>query len=193
MHGSSHEPAYRLAEVIEQLGRSGRCASFSSGLNPAQWAALRYFSQANRFSRTVGAFAQYHGTTRGTASQTTKALVQKGFLCQSRVERDRRSVRFDLSAKARRSLGRDPIRILVSAGRVLSDSQCLKVLQALEAMRESVLVQDGGWLFGICCHCKYLQTESYYRGRRCYECAKFSEPLTLGETEELCVNFAPSA
>ena len=65
-----------LAELAAHLGRIayGEGSEGSvEGLTPAQRTALRYFSKANRFSRTVSAFAEFHATTRGTASQTVKS------------------------------------------------------------------------------------------------------------------------
>jgi DNA-binding MarR family transcriptional regulator len=80
MSEKSSAPERVVAELVEQLGHCACSEAFQGGLNPAQWSALRYIERANRFSRTVSAFARYHGTTRGTASQTIRALVQKGFL-----------------------------------------------------------------------------------------------------------------
>ncbi|MFB6261826.1 MAG: MarR family transcriptional regulator, partial [Thiohalorhabdaceae bacterium] len=62
----------------------------SSGLTPAQWSALRFFASANRFSRTVSAFAAYNVTSRGTASQTIKALERHGYLRRETVTADKR-------------------------------------------------------------------------------------------------------
>ncbi len=53
--------------ITEQLMHLGRIASgdgLVEGLTPGQWAILRYFSYANRFSQTPSAFAAFHGTTR---------------------------------------------------------------------------------------------------------------------------------
>src|SRR5262249_11418773 len=61
-----------IAESIVHLGHIAQGDGFVAGRTPAQWTALRYFARANRFSRTPSAFAEFHGTTRGTASQTTK-------------------------------------------------------------------------------------------------------------------------
>ena len=52
------EPSARtLAELLAQVGRAAYCISSGDDLAPAQWMALRYFSHANRFSRTASAFA----------------------------------------------------------------------------------------------------------------------------------------
>ena len=63
-----------IAEQVLQLGRMASAEALAEGLTPVQWAGLRYFARANRFSRTPSAFAAFHGTTRGTASQTIKNL-----------------------------------------------------------------------------------------------------------------------
>jgi DNA-binding MarR family transcriptional regulator len=78
------------------------------GLTPAQWAVLRYFARANRFSRTPSAFAAFHGTIRGTASQTIKSLETRGYLRRTRSEADGRSARLDLIGKARAILAHAP-------------------------------------------------------------------------------------
>ncbi len=44
-----------IAELVAQVGRLAYGDEFAAGLTPAQWTALRYFSSANRFSRTVSA------------------------------------------------------------------------------------------------------------------------------------------
>ncbi|MEO5373411.1 MAG: MarR family transcriptional regulator [Alphaproteobacteria bacterium] len=74
--------ASAVAELLEQVVRIAHSRSFAAGLNPAQWTALRYFAQANESSRTVSAFARYHASSRGTASQTISALVRKGYLAR---------------------------------------------------------------------------------------------------------------
>ena len=56
-----------LAELIVFLGRLAYGGDRLTGLTPVQRAVLRYFARANRFSRTVSSFAEFHATTRGTA------------------------------------------------------------------------------------------------------------------------------
>ena len=45
------------ADLVLRLSRAGLGEGFVETLTSAQWMALRYFSRANRFSRTVSAFA----------------------------------------------------------------------------------------------------------------------------------------
>ena len=104
-----------IAELIFHLGRVASGESLVDGLTAAQWAVLRYFTQANRFSQTPSAFAAFHGTTRGTASQTIKSIEIQGYLTRIQSKDDRRSVRIVLTDKAKRILTNDPFESLVHA------------------------------------------------------------------------------
>lgn len=183
-----------VAELIEQLGRCAYGETFTAGLNPAQWTALRYFGRANRFSRTVSAFALYHGTTRGTASQTVKALVGKGYLRRRPVKTDHRSFRLALTAKARRSLALDPLGNLMSATGVLSPERRTAVTEGLQAILRRLVEHRGGSLFGVCPSCAHLRgDECCLESSNSYECGLSGEPLIEEELADICVNYQPAA
>ena len=146
-----------LAQLVDQLGRCAAGRGFSAGLNPAQWTALRYFARANRFSRTVSGFARYHGTTRGTASQTVKSLVQKGYLIRRPLARDQRSFRLELTARARRALASDPLHELVRAARSLPRGRLEALGEGLRLLLERVLAERECATYGICRSCRHSQ------------------------------------
>jgi DNA-binding MarR family transcriptional regulator len=104
-----------VAELFEHLSRAIYSLSFSEGLNPAQWNALRYLNRANPSSRTMSAFAKFHVTTRSTASQTLAALVRKKLIKKARDPEDGRVIRLELTPKGRKILERDPVNHLVAA------------------------------------------------------------------------------
>ncbi len=104
-----------VAELFEHLSRAIYSLSFSEGLNPAQWNALRYLNRANPSSRTMSAFARFHVTTRSTASQTLAALVRKKLIKKARDPDDARIIRLELTTKGQRLLDRDPVNHLVAA------------------------------------------------------------------------------
>lgn len=103
--------AQTLARVLRALWGMG----FSCGLNPAQWAALRYIAGAAPGPCSVIAFARHHGTTKGTASQTITALEKKGLVTRVRDEGDRRSVRLRPTAVGLALLEHDPLNALTTA------------------------------------------------------------------------------
>ena len=182
-----------VAELVSQVGRIAHGDGFVEGLTPAQWTALRYFSRANRFSRTVSAFAEFHSTTRGTASQTIKSLVNKGYLTRKRSEKDRRSARFDLTDNTLALLASDPFESIVTAAGLLSSSSRQVISRGLERMLRALVEQHGKRAFGMCPNCKYLS-----RGVCCssgapeYQCKLLREALTEAEIDQLCINFEPT-
>ena len=181
-----------VAELVAQLGRMTYGESFANGLTPAQWTALRYFSRANRFSRTLSAFAEFHATTRGTASQTIKSLAQSGYLTRKRSKTDGRSVHFNLTHKSKKILSDDPFEVLVAVAGELSKSENRTVALSLERMLCRLALQQGKHLFGACPNCKYFQKDGYYlKDKSVYICTLMDEPLEEAETEQLCVSFQP--
>ncbi len=176
-----------------QLGCLTRGEGFVANLTFAQWAALRYFFRVNRFSRTVSAFAEFHGTTRGTASQTIKSLVQNGYLTRKRSKSDGRSIDLTLTNKSKKLLAEDPFEALVDAASALSNSAFHTVERSLERMLRKMTQQQGKRHFGKCPNCKYFQEgECYATGTPNFCCTLVDEPLKEAETQQLCVNFLPS-
>ena len=126
-----------LARLIEQVGKSAYNLGFTPGLNPAQWAALRYFDEATLERRTVTGFAQFQGTTKGTASQTVAALVRKGYLQRVGDKQDRRVHRLVLTEESQALLRGDPLSALSTALESLSQED----RWALAVSMEKVLRQ----------------------------------------------------
>ena len=192
MAAPSDDSARTVAELVVQLGCLTRGESFVANLTFAQWTALRYFSRVNRFSRTVSAFAEFHGTTRGTASQTIKSLVQNDYLTRKRSKSDGRSIDLTLTNKSKKFLAEDPFEVLVDAASALSNSASHTVARSLERMLRKMTQQQGKRHFGMCPNCKYLQEDGYYaNGKPNYCCTLVDEPLKEAETQQLCVNFLP--
>ncbi|AHB48977.1 MarR family transcriptional regulator [Hyphomicrobium nitrativorans NL23] len=101
--------ALEIGELLLQLGRGMLAERDDDGLTSAQWFALRFFSRANVFSRTLSGLAAYQATTRGTASQTIKALEKLDYLMREKSPYDGRSSILTLTAKARARIARDPL------------------------------------------------------------------------------------
>jgi len=181
-----------IAELVFHMGRIASGEGLAQGLTAAQWAALRYFAQANRFSRTPSAFAAFHATTRGTASQTIKSLETQGYLTRMRSEEDRRSVRLVLTEKARGILANDPFESLVRAADSLPPNIQGHFSNALQNMLGQVAQERGKPPFGTCTSCQYLESDSCRReGQTPYACGFTSEPLRLEELDGICIDFVP--
>jgi DNA-binding MarR family transcriptional regulator len=179
-----------IAELVFHLGRIATGEGLVEGLTAAQWAALRYFAQANRFSRTPSAFAAFHGTTRGTASQTIKSLEAQCYLTRMRSEDDRRSVRLVLTDKAKGILANDPLESLVRAADSLPAGAQGNFANALQRMLSEVTQERGKPSFGTCASCQHLQSNGCRQeGNTAYACGFTSESLLLEELEGVCINF----
>ena len=178
-----------IAELILHLGRIASREALVEGLTPAHWAVLRYFARANRFSRTPSAFAAFHGTTRGTASQTIKSLETQAYLTRMRSEADGRSARLDLTDKARAILAHDPLETLVRAADALAPGARRHFASGLQRMLGQVASERGTPGFGTCASCEHLQGGCCRDGQAPYACGFMSEKLLLTELDELCINF----
>lgn len=186
-------PDRSVAELVTQLGRYAYGDTPAVGLTPAQWTALRYFSRANRFSRTVSAFAEFHATTRGTASGTVKSLVQGGYLKRTPSSSDGRSARLDMTSKARAILLNDPFQRLMSASDALSTTARRAVSRGLDRMLGELAQDLGKPRFGVCTDCRHLCGDGFcLQGRPPYECGLLNEPLAEPDIGQLCVNFESS-
>jgi|TARA_B110000438_G_scaffold301002_1_gene354773 DNA-binding MarR family transcriptional regulator len=104
-----------LARLIEQVGKACYNLGYTPGLNPAQWAALRYFQETTTDQCTVTGFANFQGTTKGTASQTVAALVRKGYLKRVADKKDRRVHRLVLTPEGEAMIAQDPLQALADA------------------------------------------------------------------------------
>lgn len=102
-------PAWQLTELVEQVNRIVYGLGFTSRLNPAQWAALRYLARSEEGQRTVGAFAQHQCVTAPTASETVSALVRKGFVVRQPSTTDKRSHILVLTDEGHALLQSDPL------------------------------------------------------------------------------------
>jgi DNA-binding MarR family transcriptional regulator len=186
MREPANDAARELAELLLQLGRRAYADGAGGNLSAAQWAALRYFARANRFSRTVSGFAGFHATTRGTASQTVKSLVKRGYLERARSERDGRSVLFKLTAQARRRLRQDPFDALVRAATQLGRRQLASLSGELRRIGELLQAERESGAAGRCAHCGHLAG-----GGEDYRCGLLGEPLAAAELQEICVRYQP--
>ena len=178
------------AEIIVHLSRLAHGDGLPGGLTASQWAALRYFSQANRSSRTLAAFADYQVTTRGTASQTITTLVEKGLLVRKESRIDRRSAQIDLTSEGRAFCESDRFNELVYAISELADDLRIDVLAALEGVMERIAENRRRRRFGTCESCGHLSVcIDHPAGETGHVCCLTGLPLNRSELDELCINY----
>ncbi len=174
------------AEIIVHLARLAQSGG-DHRLTTAQWSALRFFARANRLSRTPSAFSAFHATTRGTASQTVKSLVELGLLERHRSESDGRSVRYDLTEAGREALADDPLRALSERLEQLPENERGQLLGALQTIAGDLAVIRESNAFGTCADCAHCDSGA----DRSSFCRCAAETLRVCDMEALCVEFRP--
>ncbi|MBK1696645.1 MarR family winged helix-turn-helix transcriptional regulator [Rhodovibrio salinarum] len=177
-----------LAGLLSHLGRAGEPEGACSGLTSAQLSALRYLARANPMSRTASALAAYQGTTRGTVSQTVKALVQAGYVTRTPSDADRRTVRLDLTQAGWAKLEQAPNDRLVAAVARLPQHQRAVLADAAMSLNGALSAQDSECGFGTCETCKHREdTDDAQADYCCHSgCA-----LGSGDQDCLCASYRP--
>ncbi len=171
--------ANHIRALVSRLTRLDASDTWGDDLNPAQISALEYLSCANRFSRAPSHVAEYLGTTRGTMSQTLKALMRKGYVSEARSEADKRSIRYDLTETGFAVAGRTAA--LTEAIAALPADRQTDLAETLSTVLKSRLAARGGRAFGMCRSCAYHRTT----GDGAF-CALLSLPLAPEEGDQIC-------
>ena len=184
--------AETLAGLLSHLGRAGEPDRACGGLTGAQLSALRYLARANPMSRTASALAAYQGTTRGTVSQTVKALVRAGYVTRTPSQADKRSVRLDLTDAGWAKLAQAPSDRLVAALAQLPTDKRAALADAAMSLNGALSAQDPETGFGTCQSCRYLSDgDGDGDGADGGYCCQSGCALGAGDLECLCAAYQP--
>lgn len=172
-----------LHALLERVARLAAAEGWSDQLNPVQRAALDYLSRANRFSRAPSHVAEYLATTRGTVSQTLKALERKGFVVEARSEADRRRTAYTPTEAGLAALAAAPG--LQEAVAALPAGDRAQLAQGLGALLAALLAERDERRFGICRACRHngMRDGAPY-------CMLLREPLGPDEPMQICHEYA---
>ncbi len=176
----------RMTSLVDRLARAVHCLQFADGLNPAQWAVLRYLGRANRYSRTPTAISDYLGTTRGTMSQTIKALEAKGLIGRESSDRDRRAVLLRLTGAGEAALDNDPLHCVSSVAGVLGDRMD-EASRFLDRVVDCLQAKSGGLDYGVCTDCIHFCRNDF--AENVHRCGLTGDPLSAGDSAKICVNY----
>jgi len=179
--------ALAAANLLERIGQLTRSDEQIGGLYPAQWAALRYFARANRFSRTPMALTHYLGSTRGTVSQTIIALERKGLVTRTPSERDKRSVDVELTTTGKNTLLNDPILHLAENIASATKEQAKTTRKLLEKILLQLVEENSGNAFGQCKTCLHFGKNVGATDKDRYFCGLLQIELSEEDSENICV------
>jgi DNA-binding MarR family transcriptional regulator len=150
--------AKQIRHIINRLARLDAAEGWSGDLNPAQRAAIEYLAYANRYSRSPSHVASYLNTTRGTMTQTLKALKNKGYIEERRFESDKRSISYELTEEGLEAAALSNI-ILKTLSSQSKGLLCQIEHDLHHILRESI--EFGGQKpFGVCRACRYFEPKS---------------------------------
>jgi MarR family transcriptional regulator, negative regulator of the multidrug operon emrRAB len=183
-----------MLQLVERLGNLIRAelrrGGAEHGLQPVHIEALVYLSQANRYSNTPQALAEFLGVTKGTISQSLLLLDRHGLIERYEDEMDRRVVRLRLSQQGEQFLLElQPASLWQAATRNISAN---RIRNSVSALRETLYVlqsYNGGRTFGVCNTCLYCQRKS----QRTHHCALYAERLSGPETRKICREHVPKS
>jgi DNA-binding MarR family transcriptional regulator len=185
-----------LAGLLSHLGRAGEADGPHGGLTGAQLSALRYLARANPMSRTASALAAYQGTTRGTVSQTVKALVRQGLVERTPQASDRRSVRLDLTEAGWTALTQAPRDRLTRALARMPQAERAALARAAVQLNGELSDGDCETGFGTCPTCRHLASGadgSCGSDGGGYYCCQAGCALGADDLDGLCASYAPRA
>jgi DNA-binding MarR family transcriptional regulator len=134
-------PVRQLTDLVEQVNRIVYGLGFTAGLNPAQWAALRYFARSAEGQRTVGSLAHHQCVTAPTASETVSALVRKGYVTRQPSATDKRSHILALTSEGELLLGADPLLEVAAVINQLNEDQRAGLNDALDVIARQLLLR----------------------------------------------------
>lgn len=181
----------KIVELVDRLSRIAHSLQFAEGLNPAQWEALRFVARANRNSCSPGTLSEFMGSTKGTVSQTLKALENKGLINRSRKPEDRRAVDITVTPAGLALVEKDPLGQIHDALSPCSEVEQLGVVAGLERLVGIVQKQQNIPEFGPCLNC------THYKPEACSEtnsvgcrCGVSGELFSSFELEKICADFS---
>ncbi|MGE3874113.1 MAG: MarR family winged helix-turn-helix transcriptional regulator [Parvibaculaceae bacterium] len=179
--------------ALERLARLMRAAEFGNGLNPAQWEALRFLARANRFSNSPGALTRYLGATKGTISQTVKALERKKLIEKSERPGEKRSVVLRLTPAGTEMTAKDPWTALARSSEALGGKTRRRMEKGLAEMLAQEIARRVAPSFGICTACRFWRADARQDDARGpHLCMLFDEPLSAAETSQICIAHEPA-
>ncbi len=155
-------------------------------LQPIQVSALLYLARCNHYSNTPLAVTEYLGLTKGTVSQSLKALEGKGLVVKVQNRRDKRSVHLQLTDEARGLVTAiaPPDFLLAALAQMGEQAQQLEQLfgNLLRTIQRNQEVPG----FGLCHSCRFHQQ----RDGQPF-CGLTEEPLAPTDSQLICREHQP--
>ncbi len=179
---------YDLLERLSSLMRVWfREHPLLADLQPIQLSALMYLARCNRYSNTPLAVTDYLGLTKGTVSQSLKALEAKGLIVKHQDARDKRSVHLELTAPAQSLLAAVLPPAFISAAAQRMGKQADELEHLLLELLRNVQRNEDVPSFGLCKTCRFHRQVAGGPF-----CGLTEEPLAATDIELICREHQPA-
>jgi len=168
-----------IRELLDRIARINASQNWGGDINPTQHAALSYLARANRFSRAPSQVADYLSATRGTISQTLKALARKGLIAEQPSQSDKRRVSYEITRQGLTILNPNANRH--AEADLLSKLEMDGLRASLTKLVKSMITARRGRSFGVCLSCRHhnkKKTGAY--------CSLLDVTLRAEETHYIC-------
>ncbi|CAI2719478.1 MarR family winged helix-turn-helix transcriptional regulator [Nitrospina watsonii] len=171
-------------ERISHLIRSEtRIAGTDFDLQPIQLDVLYYLTRSNRYSNTPQGVTDYFGLTKGTVSQTIKALESKGLVQKTPDAKDGRKVHLSVTRSGKKLLERAmPAQVITSAWEKIQELDQDRLLADLKLLLVRMQKVNEMKSFGVCRTCRFNTQVSETK----FFCELTQEALTPNDTTLLC-------
>ena len=175
-------------DLLDRVSRLIHSLQQAEGLRPAQWEALRYLGQANRYSRSPSAVTAYLHATRSPVSQVINSLVARGLVDRQPNPKDKRGVCLSVTDKGRDVLKRDPLNRVSSAVYALEDNTRESIELGLSGLLSEMGRGRRHHSFGVCGTCRYFRREGAHgEPGGPHRCGLTLEALSLDDSHLICV------
>lgn len=173
---------YDYLERLTSLMRAwAREQPLMADLQPIQFSALSYLARCNRYSNTPLGVTDFLGLTKGTVSQSLKALEAKGLIDKRPDPLDRRSVHLELTEE-----GRALVDVLVPPAFLRRaeermGAQAGQLQGLLRELLSAIQREEDVPGFGLCRTCRFHQP-----GEAGALCGLTGEALSSAEGDLIC-------
>lgn len=172
-----------LDRISSLLASETRGLLMASGLQPVQFDALYYLSNCNRYSDTPKSVAEFLGLTKGTVSQSLKALEGKGLIIKSTDLNDKRRTHIEVTAKGLKLIDKfSPSKILQQYSQQTTTKTQHALIGELTSLLSGIQQSQGNRTFGKCFTCVH----NIRLTKTDFLCGLTKEPLAAKETQLIC-------
>ncbi|MGH1538987.1 MAG: MarR family winged helix-turn-helix transcriptional regulator [Arenicella sp.] len=168
-------------ERLNSLYRSQmRQAASLAGVQLVHFEILQYLSICNHYSNTAQAVSDYFGQTKGSISQSLKAMEKSGYIKRIPSPEDKRSMKIHLTEQGKACLQQ------VTENSQLHHRDDTDTIQAIKTILLNWQTSSKASGFGQCLSCSYHQSSGDGEVDKEFTCGLTKAPLSRLDIRKIC-------